>query len=186
MVVERQEIGSNQAHGRSHSKRSRPFRQGRTDPYKGIDAPASGASHRNGEGMSRCTAPCPTECLKISSPTAPLQGISTATRAVIAEEKGVKQLLVEGYGLREVMATEGQSSALLWGDEVFSLNSEWIMQESSEKRPRRITSSRLKRFWASKPPELASSKKSPTLWVRTDCTLILDTSCSWVILCASR
>jgi hypothetical protein len=38
-----------------------------------------------------------------------IKGIQTVTRAVISEGKGGKKLLlVEGYGLREVMTTEGK------------------------------------------------------------------------------
>jgi len=36
-----------------------------------------------------------------------IKGIHEAARAVISDEKGSRKLLVEGYGLREVMTTEG-------------------------------------------------------------------------------
>ncbi|CAG8468336.1 8399_t:CDS:10 [Diversispora eburnea] len=46
--------------------------------------------------------------LKRSLPKVIIKGIQSVTRAVISEGKaGKKQLLVEGYGLREVMTTEG-------------------------------------------------------------------------------
>lgn len=45
--------------------------------------------------------------LKRALPKIVVKGITTATRAVISDEHGVRKLLVEGYGLKEVMTTEG-------------------------------------------------------------------------------
>ncbi|CAG8479721.1 17381_t:CDS:10 [Racocetra fulgida] len=58
------------------------------------------------------------QVLKRSLPKVIIKGIQTVTRAVISEAKaGKKQLLVEGYGLREVMTTEG-----IFGTETTSNN----------------------------------------------------------------
>ncbi|PWN92533.1 beta and beta-prime subunits of DNA dependent RNA-polymerase [Acaromyces ingoldii] len=45
--------------------------------------------------------------LKRALPKIIIKGIHEAARAVISDEKGSRKLLVEGYGLREVMTTEG-------------------------------------------------------------------------------
>jgi DNA-directed RNA polymerase III subunit RPC1 len=45
--------------------------------------------------------------LKRALPKVVIRGIQEAARAVISDEKGARKLLVEGYGLREVMTTEG-------------------------------------------------------------------------------
>jgi len=45
--------------------------------------------------------------LKRQLPKVVIKGIPLATRAVISDEKGERKLLVEGYGLKEVMTTEG-------------------------------------------------------------------------------
>ncbi|PKI83673.1 hypothetical protein MVES_002587 [Malassezia vespertilionis] len=45
--------------------------------------------------------------LKRLLPKVVIKGIQSASRAVISDEKGERKLLVEGYGLREVMTTEG-------------------------------------------------------------------------------
>ncbi|SHO79390.1 RNA polymerase III largest subunit C160 [Malassezia sympodialis ATCC 42132] len=45
--------------------------------------------------------------LKRLLPKVVIKGIPNATRAVISDEKGERKLLVEGYGLKEVMTTEG-------------------------------------------------------------------------------
>ena len=45
--------------------------------------------------------------LKRQLPKVVIKGIPHASRAVISDEKGQRKLLVEGYGLREVMTTEG-------------------------------------------------------------------------------
>ncbi|WFD35230.1 DNA-directed RNA polymerase [Malassezia cuniculi] len=45
--------------------------------------------------------------LKRLLPRVVIKGIPNATRAVISDEKGERKLLVEGYGLKEVMTTEG-------------------------------------------------------------------------------
>ena len=45
--------------------------------------------------------------LKRQLPKVVVKGIHEATRAVISDEKGVRKLLVEGYGLLDVMTTEG-------------------------------------------------------------------------------
>lgn len=45
--------------------------------------------------------------LKRALPKIAIKGIQEAARAVISDEKGSRKLLVEGYGLREVMTTEG-------------------------------------------------------------------------------
>lgn len=45
--------------------------------------------------------------LKRALPKVIIKGIHEAARAVISDEKGSRKLLVEGYGLREVMTTEG-------------------------------------------------------------------------------
>ncbi|CAG8530365.1 3760_t:CDS:10 [Cetraspora pellucida] len=58
------------------------------------------------------------QVLKRALPKVIIKGIQTVTRAVISEAKaGKKQLLVEGYGLREVMTTEG-----IFGTETTSNN----------------------------------------------------------------
>ncbi|CAG8537130.1 5091_t:CDS:10, partial [Scutellospora calospora] len=58
------------------------------------------------------------QILKRALPKVIIKGIQTVTRAVISEAKaGKKQLLVEGYGLREVMTTEG-----IFGTETTSNN----------------------------------------------------------------
>ena len=49
------------------------------------------------------------QALKRVLPKVIIKGIQTVTRAVISEMTGdKKQLLVEGYGLQEVMTTEGE------------------------------------------------------------------------------
>ena len=45
--------------------------------------------------------------LKRLLPKVVIKGIPHASRAVISDEKGERKLLVEGYGLKEVMTTEG-------------------------------------------------------------------------------
>lgn len=45
--------------------------------------------------------------LKRQLPKVVIKGIPNANRAVISDEKGERKLLVEGYGLKEVMTTEG-------------------------------------------------------------------------------
>ena len=45
--------------------------------------------------------------LKRQLPKVVIKGIPNASRAVISDEKNERKLLVEGYGLREVMTTEG-------------------------------------------------------------------------------
>lgn len=45
--------------------------------------------------------------LKRVLPRIIIKGIHTATRAVISDDKGKRKLLVEGYGLKEVMTTDG-------------------------------------------------------------------------------
>ncbi|WFD31819.1 DNA-directed RNA polymerase [Malassezia sp. CBS 17886] len=45
--------------------------------------------------------------LKRQLPKVVIMGIPQAARAVISDEKGERKLLVEGYGLKEVMTTEG-------------------------------------------------------------------------------
>lgn len=45
--------------------------------------------------------------LKRALPKVVIKGIHEAARAVISDDKGSRKLLVEGYGLREVMTTEG-------------------------------------------------------------------------------
>lgn len=45
--------------------------------------------------------------LKRALPRIIIKGIPTAIRAVISDEKGKRKLLVEGYGLKEVMTTDG-------------------------------------------------------------------------------
>lgn len=45
--------------------------------------------------------------LKRQLPQIIIKGIHTATRAVISDDKGKRKLLVEGYGLKEVMTTDG-------------------------------------------------------------------------------
>lgn len=45
--------------------------------------------------------------LKRALPGIIIKGIHTATRAVISDDKGKRKLLVEGYGLKEVMTTDG-------------------------------------------------------------------------------
>ena len=45
--------------------------------------------------------------LKRLLPRVVIKGIPNAARAVISDEKGERKLLVEGYGLKEVMTTEG-------------------------------------------------------------------------------
>lgn len=45
--------------------------------------------------------------LKRLLPKVVIKGIPNASRAVISDEKGERKLLVEGYGLKEVMTTEG-------------------------------------------------------------------------------
>lgn len=45
--------------------------------------------------------------LKRALPKVVIKGIQEAARAVISDEKGMRKLLVEGYGLRDVMTTEG-------------------------------------------------------------------------------
>jgi DNA-directed RNA polymerase III subunit RPC1 len=45
--------------------------------------------------------------LKRQLPRVIIKGIPTAVRAVINDEKGTRKLLVEGYGLKEVMTTDG-------------------------------------------------------------------------------
>jgi DNA-directed RNA polymerase III subunit RPC1 len=46
--------------------------------------------------------------LKRALPKVVVKGIQTAVRAVISDEKGQRKLLVEGYGLKDVMTTEGE------------------------------------------------------------------------------
>ncbi|CAG8562176.1 2317_t:CDS:10 [Ambispora gerdemannii] len=47
------------------------------------------------------------QVLRRALPKVIVKGIPTVTRAVISEEKGTRELLVEGYGLQDVMTTEG-------------------------------------------------------------------------------
>lgn len=48
------------------------------------------------------------KALKRQLPKIVVKGIPTLERAVISDEKGQRKLLVEGYGLRAVMTTEGE------------------------------------------------------------------------------
>jgi DNA-directed RNA polymerase III subunit RPC1 len=45
--------------------------------------------------------------LRRTLPQVIIKGVKSLSRAIIKNEKGVQQLLVEGYGLRDVMITEG-------------------------------------------------------------------------------
>ena len=54
--------------------------------------------------------------LKRALPKVVVKGIQTAVRAVISDEKGQRKLLVEGYGLKDVMTTEGELDAAQCSD----------------------------------------------------------------------